>query len=251
MKPALKVALLDIENFPNKGAFWDGMFEQNILWVEEYGGLASFAYKWLGESRLYGHGLCDYTGNRAKKLLAELHAVMMEADVIIAHNGDAFDIKKANAYFIRYGFAPLPPRKTVDTLKIAKKYFRFNSNKLDNLGDYLGLGRKIQTGGLPLWQDCMATPVIQPAWDLMLKYNKQDVVLLEKVYFKLLPWIQNHPNLNVFLMRKDTCPNCMVGHLQKRGFELAGKKLIQRYQCQNVGCGAWTNEKKILKSKHD
>ncbi len=36
------------------------------------------------------------------------------------------------------------------------------------------------------------------AWKVMEKYNKQDVLLLEKVYDRLLPWIKSHPNHHLF-----------------------------------------------------
>jgi hypothetical protein len=44
---------------------------------------------------------------------------MDEADIICAHNGDAFDIKKINSRLITNGFKPPSPFKTIDTLKAA------------------------------------------------------------------------------------------------------------------------------------
>jgi DNA polymerase III epsilon subunit-like protein len=65
---------------------------------------------------------------------------MDEADLICAHNGDAFDIKKINSRLIVNGFKPPSPFKTIDTLKIARRVFKFDSNKLDNIGRYLSRG---------------------------------------------------------------------------------------------------------------
>lgn len=243
MKRRANILLIDIENFPNTGLFWDGMYEQNIISITDYGQLLSFAYKWLGEDRVYAHSLNEFKTQKLKSLLRKLHEVMSMADIIIAHNGNAFDIKKANAYFIRYGFKPLPPRKQIDTLLIAKRYFKFPSNKLTELGKYLGLGVKVETGGFKLWQDCYNGK--QDAWKRMIKYNKYDVVLLEMVYLKMLPWVENHPNLNVLTNHKESCPNCSRNSLQKRGKQMMSKKLVQRYQC--MSCGTWTNENKLIK----
>ena len=71
-----------------------------------------------------------------------------EADVVIAHNGDKFDMRKANARFGHY--EPPMPVQQVDTLKVARKYFKFESNKLGDLGEHLGLGNKEVTGGFAL-----------------------------------------------------------------------------------------------------
>lgn len=241
MPTELKLVYIDIENSPNKGFFWDGMYEQNILSTIEYGTLISFSASIEGDPKVYAWSLNDFKRNKKYQLVKKLHEVMSMADVIVAHNGDKFDIKKANTYFIKYGFKPLPPKKTVDTLKIAKKYFKFNSNKLSELAKYLGIGVKTETGGFKLWEDCMKNK--PSAWKLMVKYNKQDVVLLKKVYKKMLPWIENHPHLARLINVYGKCPNCLSERLMKRGFELIGKKLVQRYQCQ--GCGAWTNQNKI------
>lgn len=238
-----KIILYDIENFPHVGEFWDGMYEQNILSVLEYGGIASIAWKELGKKKVHAIALPMYHGkDKDVQLLKVFHKVLEEADIIVAHNGNSFDIKKLNAYFIRAGLSPLPARKSIDTLRVAKTYFRFNSNKLDELGHYLGLGRKVQTGGYSLWQGCKRND--PRAWRQMIKYNKMDVILLEKVYYKFLPWITNHPFVN---NNKGKCPNCGTEHLQKRGFSMIGKKLVQRYQCLNEGCGAWTTDNKLIK----
>jgi hypothetical protein len=163
-----------------------------------------------------------------------LHSLFSAADILVAQNGDNFDIKMANAEFIQYGLKPTPPHKTVDTLKVARAKFRFNSNKLDDLGARLGLGRKVKTGGFDLWLGCLRGQ--KAAWNRMREYNKKDVILLEKIYMKLKPWMTNHPNVNA-LDGVDACPVCGSTDIQRRGWHmtLAGRK--QRFQCQK--CGKW------------
>jgi predicted RNA-binding Zn-ribbon protein involved in translation (DUF1610 family) len=228
MKP--RILLFDIETSPHLSWNW-GKYEQNALGFKTYGHLLCFAWKWLGEKETHVLGLPT---NTERQLLLKLAQLFDEADVVVAHNGRSFDIKMVNGYLVHAKIKPPSPFKIVDTKEVAKRHFRFVSNKLDDLGDYLGLGRKIQTGGMELWFDCMAGK--QSAWKKMLSYNKQDVVLLEKVYLRLRPWMDIHPNYGIYTERFG-CPNCGSRHVQARGTYVTRVAKYQRYQCQD--CGAW------------
>lgn len=242
----MRVLLFDIETTPNIGYIW-GKYEQDVIeYVKEWH-ILSFAYKWLGEKTVHSVSLPDFPDYKKNKgddelLVRELWYLFDEADVIVAHNGDQFDIKKAHARFSAHKLGPTSPFKSVDTKKVAKRYFKYNSNKLDDLGNYLGLGRKIQTGGFELWKGCMAGDM--KSWATMVKYNKQDVVLLEKVYLELRPWMTNHPSIALIEEIKDGCPNCGGNHLTRRGFSITRATKKQRLQCQ--GCGAWKVGKTLI-----
>lgn len=245
MQRKSKILLFDIETSPNLGYCW-GKWEQNIIDFKENWYILTFSYKWLGEKKTHVLSLPDfptYKGNRENdvELVAELWKLFDEADVIIAHNGDSFDIKKANSRFVQHGMTPPTPYKTIDTKKVAKAYFRFDSNKLDDLGQYLGLGRKLDTGGFELWLGCMAGE--KKSWDLMCKYNKQDVVLLERVYLALRPWMTNHPNANLTNETTCNCPICGSANVQKRGFAITRVSKRQRLQC--LDCGGWSQGQSV------
>lgn len=225
-----KVLFYDIETTPNLAYVW-GKYEQNVLSYESEWEILCFAYKWQGEKTVYCH---RQRGNDLS-LTKKLWALFDKADVVIAHNGDAFDQKKVRARFVYYDFSPPSPVIEIDTKKIAKKYFKFNSNKLDDLGDHLKLGRKVTHEGFSLWLGCMNNKV--KSWQKMMKYNKQDVVLLEKVYQRLRPWMIDHPNLSLLDGSKRGCPNCSSYKVQKRGKTVTHRVVKQRWQCQE--CGAW------------
>lgn len=233
-----KYLVWDVETFPILGAVW-GKYEQNLLWTEREGCLASFAYKWLGEKRTHVFTLPDYKTYKKNKyddieLVLALHGLFQEADGIIAHNGDSFDQKIANGRFLIHGLEPPPPYKQIDTLKIARKYFKLKSNKLDDLGDALGVGRKVRTGGIDLWHDCYYGDL--KAWKKMATYNKQDVDLLEAVYLKLRPWVQNHPSMAVQTNKLDACKACNENKgFAKQGFQYTPSGKYQRYKCLNCG----------------
>ena len=84
------------------------------------------------------------------------------------------------------------------------------------------------------------------AWNKMIQYNKQDVILLEAVYEKFKPYITNHPNLGLYQQKDFACPNCGSIHLQRRGFNRTKTNTYQRYQCQS--CGAWSQSTKSEKT---
>jgi hypothetical protein len=232
-----KILLFDLETAPNIGAYFELYREGNIVWNEEHWYILSVAYKWLGEKETYVIGLPDFKGYRKDKsndgkLVQELWKLFNTAEVIIAHNGDQFDIKKTNARFLYHHLEPPAPYKTIDTKKLAKRDFKFDSNKLDDLADYLGIGRKLRTEK-GLWKDCMEGDL--KAWEFMKEYNKQDVILLEKVYYKLRAWSKTGPNLNLILGGIENCPRCHSLHIQKAGMDYTAVGTYQSYRCLNCG----------------
>jgi ribonuclease D len=132
---------------------------------------------------------------------------------------------------------PPSPFKTVDTLLAARRYFRFPSNSLNDLCHMLGLGTKPKTTHASLWYDCLQGDDL--AWKKMVKYNNNDVVLLEKLYLKLRPYIGNHPNVAV--EKDDGCPRCGGKHLEYRGFYTTNVSTYHRLYCRS--CGAWSRER--------
>lgn len=243
-----RILLFDIETMANQAYVW-GKYEQDVIAYKKHWYMLTFAYKWLGEKKTHVFGLDDFVGYKKdptndKELVQKLWNLFDEADIVIAHNGASFDVKKANSRFAKYGMKPPSPYKVVDTKLVAKKYLKQDSNKLDDLGDYFGIGRKINTGGFELWLGCEAGD--KKAWDKMKKYNIQDVVLLEKVYLHLRPWMTNHPNMNLYLGTKFSCTNCGSSKTQKRGMAVIGRtSLAQRYQCRD--CGGWCQGEKIAR----
>lgn len=244
-----KILYYDIETAPNLSFVW-GQFEQNVIEHEREWYMLCVSYRWEHENKTHVTSLVDFPSAYKKDPENDYHVVKKlwdlidEADVVIAHNGDKFDMRKANARFVAHDLGPASPVKQVDTLKVARRYFMFNSNKLDHLGAHLGLGRKVDTGGFETWAGCMRGDM--KFWKLMTKYAKQDVDLLRKVYMKLRPWMTNHPNLNIF-DGTDGCPTCGSRRLQKRGIRRTQVAIYQQYQCNN--CKAYSRER-LANSDH-
>lgn len=231
-----RIVFIDIETAPSLGWVW-GKWEQNVIDFKADWYMLSFAWKWLGKKSVHVLGLNDFPEyekdkSNDKQLVQKLWEIFDEAEIVIAHNGDSFDILKANTRFISHTMPPPSPYKTVDTLKIARKAFKFDSNKLDELGRYLGIGRKLAHTGFHLWKGCMDGE--EKSWTLMKRYNKQDIILLEKIYFLMRAWATTHPNVN---HGETACPKCGSVNVQKRGFAYTLQRKKQRYQCLN--CAGW------------
>ena len=241
-----RVLLIDIETAPILGYTWK-TYDTNIIKVVRDWYILCFAYKWLDEKSTHVDSLRmhpDYLLSEQDdfSLCGELWRLLEEADIVIAHNGNRFDVKKIQARLLINGYRPPSPFKTIDTLQVARAHFGLTSNKLDSIGEQLKLGRKVETGGFKLWEDVVAG--LLPAWQKMEKYNKQDVVLLEKVYEELRPWMPRHPNMAVY------SPDgaCVCSHCMSKNVVLTENKYYtnssayKKYLCQN--CGAWSRLRK-------
>ncbi len=228
----LRILFFDTEWFPNLGYTW-GKWEQNVIKNKRDAVMASFAWKWQGEAQIHVLGLPDFPSYKKepfndKYLLQAAWKLLQEADIIVAHNGDAFDIKKMNGRFVFHRLKPVNPGKQIDTLKIAKQVVKVDSYALDYLAKYYHLGEKIETGGFDTWEGCMNKD--PKAWKKMLRYNKHDIVILEALYILFRPWIKKFP---IVSLKNGKCPFCGGKELQKRGV-VRGQ---QQYYCNK--CHKW------------
>lgn len=244
-----KILLVDIETSPSQAYIW-GLWQEvtSTEMIESDWYILCWCAKWLGEKKIMRAALPDFQNYKKdthddKAVLQQLWKLLDEADVIVAHNGIKFDRRKINARFIMNGMTPPSPYKVIDTLQIAKTHFAFTSNRLNDLGRFLQLGKKKDTGGFQLWKDCMAGD--KEAWKKMVDYCANDVALLEKVYVKLRPYASNHPNIGVYLEEETAlCPKCGSSNIEYRGYYYTTISKFQRFMCKD--CGGWgrlrTNE---------
>lgn len=239
----MKTILIDIENSPNLAYCW-GMWDQNIAINQllETTQMLCYSAKWLGDKELIYDGL---NKSSKKKMLRGLHKLLDEADCVIHYNGIRHDVPHINREFLEVGLLPPSPYKQIDLLVTAKRQFKFPSNKLEYVAKALGVGCKMKNSGFELWLGCMAND--PNAWKEMEEYNKQDVNILEGVYYKLQPWIKGHANHSLFNVGSLVCPRCGGNHYQRRGYTYTLASKYQRYQC--TSCGGWFKDNKILNKK--
>ena len=232
-----KVSLVDLETTANQGFYWGQNYETGIIETTDYWKILSYAVKWLDSKKTIVRGWIDTKDEFG--LVKELWKLLDEADCVVAHNGKKFDIKKCNAKFAFYHLGPPSPYKVIDTLTEARKYLSLPSYRLNDIADYFGLGHKIEHEGWPLWKRCIAGE--PKAWAKMKRYNKHDVILLEKLYLELRPFMATHPQLGHFF--GTACPKC-GGDLQSRGFEYTKVGKYRKFSCKS--CGGWGRAKQNL-----
>lgn len=239
----MKILLLDIETSPNLAWVW-GLWKQNVAinQIEESGRILCWAAKWLDAPKMF---FSSSKKDGEIVMLQKAHELVSEADCIVTYNGRKFDLPTLNREWIKNGFEPPAPHRDIDLLEAAKRRFRFTSNKLDYVTDYLGLGQKVRHGGFELWTGCMeGNP---KAWREMERYNKQDVKLLESLYKRMLPWLDRHPSHGP-VVGDMCCPKCGSEDLQMRGWAYTQAHKYQRYQCK--GCGGWLRgHKTVLRTR--
>jgi hypothetical protein len=243
-----KILFFDLETAPNLAYVW-GMYEQNALSIEQNWFIMTVGYRWGDMTKAKAVNLHDVDPGAVERgddstLVHFLWELIDEADIVIGHNVDKFDLRKSNARFLFHGLQPPRSYQTIDTLKVARKYFAFNSNRLGDLGQHLGVGAKEETGGFSLWLNCLKGDPV--AWEIMGKYCRQDVDLLVLIYERLRPWIKNHPNLGVF-EGGHRCPSCGGTNLHRRGYQKNRVATYQRWQCQD--CAAYSKDRKQLKTQ--
>lgn len=251
----VKILILDIETAPAKVYAW-GIYDQNITHKQiiEDNYMMCWTAKWYHSKEVFFDSIVNYPDLFKKeprndsRICESIWHLMNEADICIAHHGDAFDFKKLNSFFLKNNMKPTSPFKTVDTKKALKTYFGFISNKLDAICKELELGTKLEHEGFDLWIKCMRGDA--KAWDKMRRYNINDVKLLEKLYDKIKPYIANHPNLSLYEDNlKIMCKKCLSINFIKRGFVYTSSCKYQRYVCSN--CGSWFRDSRNLLTRKE
>jgi len=230
-----RILMLDIETAPTLGYVW-GRFKQYLSQdqIVEEGYVLCWAAKWLDEDQIFFNRISDPRTEDDKMIILDVWKLLDACDIIVCHNAAGFDIPTLNARFVYHGLPEPSPYKVVDTLQIAKKRFRFPSNKLESLAVHLGLQEKMSHSGFDLWRRVMRNE--SKAWVEMEDYNRQDVVVLEEIYKVLRPWDRRHPNVGLYYQDQEfRCTVCGEQSLSPVGKTLTSLSVFQAYQCDACG----------------
>jgi DNA polymerase elongation subunit (family B) len=227
-----KRLFFDIETSPNIGFFWQSGFKLNIgpQNIIKERAIICICYKWEDEKET--HALSWDAKQCDKKMLQDFIKVLNTADETIGHNGDKFDLAWVRTRCLFHGIELLPSYTTSDTLKGARAKFKFNSNKLNYIATFLGIGQKIKTD-YDLWKDIVLKKD-KKAMERMVKYCKMDVVLLEKVHKALSHHIPAKTHFGViFGEARGSCPECGSDELIKNNKVVTASGLTRiQYKCK-------------------
>lgn len=234
-KPKIKRLFADIETSPNIVLAFSAGYNLTINHdsIIHERKVICIGYKWQGEKKTHVLRWDQNQDDRA--MLVEFFKIAEEADEVVAHFGNGFDIPWLRTRCLIHKLNPLPLYKTVDTKALASKYFYFNSNKLDYISNVLGHGKKLKTE-FSLWKNILVNRC-QKSLDYMCKYCGIDVDRLEKVYLDMEGYVR--PRTHVGVMNggeKWSCPRCGSKNvkLSKKRVTAAGTVQYQM-QCRSDG----------------
>jgi transposase-like protein len=228
-----KILLFDVETSFYHFVGW-GTYKQYIqhYQITEHQYIISWAAKWLYDDNVQSDVVTSKESKNRddKRILKSIWKLLDEADIVIGHNGDRFDLRKLRWRFISEDMQPPSPFRVIDTLKIARREFFAPSYKQDFLTKYFHLQNKLETN-FQLWKDCEAG--IPEKLEEMVEYNRHDVMGLEELYLKIRPYIHNHPNLGV-LMDKDVCSTCGADDIVETNSEyITSANKFPVYRCNS------------------
>jgi len=231
----VRALVIDIESRPLLSFHW-GLWDQNIGtdFIVDHGGMMCFAAKWLGapESETFFY---SEHGDGKQAMIEAAHRLLSEADYIITYNGDRYDVKRLNNEFMLAGMAPPKPYKSIDLMKTNKARFDLPSRKLDYLVQRAGVGAKVKHEGIGLWLSCIDGDT--EAWKRMERYNRGDIKVTERAYFRLLPWLTNAPHVGMFTGDEHSCPYCGSTKLRRDGHHHTNVTSYRLYECSR--CKGW------------
>lgn len=232
LKTKRRRLFFDIETSPNMGLFWEAGWKKQIDYhnIIKERAIICICYKWEDEKET--HSLNWDRKQNDKVLLQKFIQVANQSDEMVGHNGDRFDLAWIRTRCLFHRVPMFPTYKTIDTLKISRSKFKFNSNRLNYIADFLGYGQKIKTD-FSLWKNILLNND-KLAMEKMIKYCKKDVVLLERVFKALRAHIEPKTHYGVvFGHDRSSCPECGSDDHQKHGSRVSATGLKKvRYQCK-------------------
>lgn len=205
----VKILLLDIETAPLHGNFWSpGKQYVTPEQIEVDSFIIGYSAKWLLSAEMMSD-FCtpeEAIARDDKRVTQSAYDLVNEADILIGHNLVDFDIPILKSAWLLHGFKPPFPYQMVDTLKVARKEFRFASNKLNYLGQIMLSKEKLKTDRT-LWAKCEKGD--KESLDYMEEYCRMDTLLLEEVFLEMRGWIKSFPNMALLMdAEEQCCPNC-------------------------------------------
>src|SRR5690625_1792057 len=200
-KPPASILTIDIERLPGLAWRFDQKGSAFTHWsqFEQAPRTICWAARWMGQSRMH----FEAEWKNPERLITRSWELFDAADIVVTYNGDRFDIKHLRAEWAKADLPPPRPWKSVDLYKQSKQ-FGMLSYSMDYLAQFLGLTGKQGAYSIPLARD--AVNGNKQAQKAMRDYNVADVEVTEALYWRLLPWISNHPHMGS--STELTCNRC-------------------------------------------
>lgn len=240
---APEIWLYDIETSPNLSFHW-GLWDQNIglNQIVETQDILCFAATKIGSGKIESHTAWD----DYDAMLARLHEIMDRADYVAGYNHISYDNKHVQAAFLKAGMPPPSPFRNIDLMRVVKKNFKFQSNKLAHVCQQLGLDAKGDPGGFDTWKQIMIGEgaAQEAARKRMVRYCRLDCKITAQLYQRLTPYLEG---LNIPLVTGEdeaceACTRCGSHDVQSRGWAYTTTMRYKRFRC--MACGGWLRSRR-------
>lgn len=203
-----RVLTIDIERVPGhakhqhrgltiEGDFWDLSGWKHILGyrippesVAEWPRTICAAWRWYGDKKT---DFASEWGDGREGMLQRIWDAYDQADIVYGHNVDRFDTKNLKAEWLVLGLQKPSPFKIVDTLKVARAEFGFESNTLASLTQRLGIDTKTDKYDVATARAALAGDV--KAQKKLRAYNVGDIAASEALVDRMRGWVPNHPHV--------------------------------------------------------
>ena len=240
-KTGPKILILDIETLPMEAYAWS-MWNNNfgLEQIKQHTTILSWSAKWMGSPEntvMYQDVRNEKDVRNDKPILDTLRSLLEEADCVLTQNGVRFDLPKINYRLAFHKFKPYTKPKDIDTLKVAKSVFGFDSNKLEHMTEMFCTKYKKSKHkkypGFSLWKGCLNGEI--EAFKEMEEYNKIDVLSLEELYVDhLMPW-DDTLNFAAYSDEYKFRCNCGNDELVRVKDKVTKKSKFAQYACTNCG----------------
>jgi DNA polymerase elongation subunit (family B) len=195
------------------------------------------AWKVLGDKKIHSTAITDFKTKKFNddyNVVKALRDAFSDADLLIGHNIESFDIRKLNSRLIYHRIQPLPVIPTLDTYRELRRVAEFTSHRLDYVNKVLNGHGKLSNPP-DLWHRCMEGD--KQAFEHMVKYNKIDVQRTEELYDVIKPYLRTSVHIGVLKGNgKTSCKNCGSTELKKNGLRYTATGMVrQEYQCKTCG----------------
>lgn len=100
-------------------------------------------------------------------------------DIWVAHNGQRFDVPYLRTRLMAWGLPPLPLRKLIDPVLLARNKLRLSYNSLAQVANHLGCNSKTQVSPHHWIKASMDGD--SGSMDYIVNHCKRDVLVLEQV----------------------------------------------------------------------
>lgn len=241
-----KILTVDIERMKGTfvGEFWDLNDYKNRRIhpsdVVQWPRTICLAWRWYGNKRV--EFAAEWQDGGREAMLRTAWDLYHQADIVVGHNIDGFDTKKLASEWHDLRLGKPRPWKSVDTLKIARSQFGYESNTLDALLTRWGLQGKTDRYDVEVARRACAGD--KAAQNKLRRYNQGDIIATEAAYDAVRGWIPNHPHIGLW-GEDGCCPNCGGTDLAADGWAKTDLTAYAQYQCAN--CKAWLRANHIKK----